>query len=140
MGEGLERGPPKIQGLIQAHKENPEAFEASLIERGLRWRDVGSARFTWSDCWAVISTLPFDAPLSRAQAPDEWMWAHPWTQYIVHAGENAMLQKGVTKSERKGLKDRDLNPTPRPGQKEKERLEADAMPVADMRQRLGFSI
>ena len=88
----------------------------------------------------MIRWLPFDAPLMRAQAPDEYMWANPWTQYIVHSGEESMLQKGVLKSKHKNLKDRDLNPTPRPGQKEKERLEADAMPVSDMRERLGFSI
>ena len=88
----------------------------------------------------MIRTLPFDAPLPRFQSPEEWFWGHPWSQYIVHSGEEAMLQKGVLKSKHKNLKDRDINPTPRPGQKEKERLEADAMPVADMRARLNFSI
>lgn len=88
----------------------------------------------------MVSTLPFDAPLLRAQSPEEWAWGHPWTQYIVHAGEESMLQKSVLRSQNKRLKDRDLNPTPRPGQREKERLEADAMPVSDMRERLGFSI
>lgn len=88
----------------------------------------------------MIHTLPFDAPLPRAQEPEQWVWGHPWTQYIVHAGEEAALQKGVLKSQHKGLKDRDLNPTPRPGQKAEERLAADAMPVNDMRKLLGFSI
>lgn len=88
----------------------------------------------------MIRTLPFDAPLPRFQSPEEWPWGHPAFQYIVHSGEEAMLQKGLLKSKHKNLKDRDINPTPRPGQKEKERLEADAMPVAAMRERLGFSI
>lgn len=95
MGEGIGREPGKVQGLVEAHDEHPEGFEAALIERGLRWRDVGTPDFTWGDCWAVISTLPWDSPLNRQSNP-EWVWDGPYTERLTILTEAAQHTSAKT--------------------------------------------
>ena len=64
---------PKIGSLIDLHDKYPDGFEASLIERGLRYREVGvDPRFTWWDMYAVIVTLPYDSPLERQRNGKDW--------------------------------------------------------------------
>lgn len=110
-----------------------------MIERDLRWRDVGSAHFTWSDCWAVMTTLPFDAPLRRAQEPDNWVWADPFADLVANMAEAAILYKSLMKSQHK-LSAKKVPRIPRPWDKEKTKLVADAMPIDELRKKLGFSI
>lgn len=73
-----------------------------MIERGLRWRDIGSRSFTWDDCHAVISTLPFDAPLARAQGPD-WIWYHPLADLVAGIYDNTGVI-GATQDRRPRIK------------------------------------
>ena len=100
---------------------------------------MGSAQFTWGDCWAVVNALPYDSPLSRAQQPDEWFWGHPLSQHIVNAGEMANAYKGVL-AKKYNMKQKDLYPTPRPGQVKKTKIAADVHDVATMRELLDFTI
>lgn len=73
-----------------------------MIERGLRWRDIGSRSFTWDDCLAVISTLPYDAPLSRAQDP-QWWWYHPLADVTAGIYDNTGVI-GATQDRRPKIK------------------------------------
>lgn len=110
-----------------------------MIERGLRWRNVGSAQFTWSDCWAVMHTLPFDAPLKRFQEPDEWFWAHPMTDWFAVMTEESMLHAGILKKKHK-VSAKKMPHIKRPWEKTKEKLKATAMGVNELRKRLGFNV
>lgn len=111
---GRVRGRPyRVDGLIDLHRQHPQAVEAALIHAGLRWRDVGTPRFSWSDCIAVIDCLPWDAPLRRKVDPD-WRWAHPWYELLVLIAEsthNANVQRARGSKLRKS----DLLNIPRPG-------------------------
>jgi len=83
----------------------------------LRWRNAGSAEFTWGDCWAVISTLPWDAPLSRTD-PD-WQWGDPRYDLLVTMLETVhnqllALRCGLAG---KNASQADLLRIPRPGDK-----------------------
>lgn len=78
---------PKIGWLIETHDQHPEGFEAALIERQERWREVGSDEFTWSDCWALVRTLPYDSPLHREQDPKTWFWRNPMFDLVTSAVE-----------------------------------------------------
>lgn len=75
----------------------------------------------------------------RASRPDDWYWGHPWTEHIVGAGETLSAYKGVMKKQYKMSK-KDLFPTPRPGQKETTKLEADVFSMDEMKNKLGFTI
>ncbi len=132
MGRNVRSPGPKIVGLIDLHDEHPEGFEAALIERGLRWRDVGSRRFTWGDCWAVISTLPWDAPLNR-QANEHWAWGNPLHELVAIVAEathNRNLYAGAQMKVRKS----DLLRVPRPGDKQKTetKLGGDSVPLGEL--------
>lgn len=126
--------------LIRLHREHPVAFEASLIERGLRWRDVGSVRFTWADCWAVISTLPYDAPLMKAINGKDWWWYHPVVDYVVGIFDSLLVLVSVV-DRRHGVKRSEIpKRTVRPWdkQKESEVIKVKPSSLSDMAKRLGW--
>lgn len=138
MGRGLGACGPKIIGLLEAHEKHPEGVEASLIERGLRWRDVGSRRFTWEDAHAVISTLPWDSPLAR-QSVEGWEWGNPIHQLlaiIAEATHNGNIWVGRWNSK---VKDSDLLRIQRPGDVDHSvtTLGSDPVPLDEMIEFLG---
>lgn len=74
---------PKIIGLIELHEEHRAAVEASLIYAGLRWRDAGTRRCSWSDVNAVLSTQAWDSPLAKAMEPENWFWYGPQYPLLI---------------------------------------------------------
>ena len=111
-----------------------------MIERGLRWRDVGTRSFTWGDCWALISTLPYDAPLHRAENPQEWFWYNPMNDVLVGIFD-ALGAIGATQARRPKIKKTEIpKPTMRPWDKSKdvEKLGSTPRPIADLNVLLGW--
>lgn len=120
MGQGKSRLRPKIRGLIDLHDEHPDAFEATLIERGLRYRDVGSADFTWADMHAVIATLAYDSPLMRAVNGGDWFWYGPYSDLLAGIYDAAAAGT-ATQAQRQKIKSSEVpKPLIRPWQKRKE--------------------
>lgn len=131
---------PKILELIRLHSTYPEAFEASLIDRGLRWRDVASEHLTWSDLWAIISNLPYDDPLIRAINGKDWFWYHPMFDVLTGIYDGISQLVAVV-SRRPGIKRTEIpKPTLRPWDKkqESEVLKVKPSKISDLRKRLGW--
>lgn len=131
---------PKIIELIRLHEQYTDAFEATLIDRGLRWRDVASDEFTWADCWAVMSTLPHDAPLNRAINPDTWFWYNPMFD-VVTGIYDGLSQLVAVVTRRPGIKKSEVpKRTRRPWDKneEVEVLKVKPSKIADLRKLLGW--
>lgn len=140
MGQRFVGGPPKILGLIERHRANPEAFEATLIGHGLRWRDVGSARFTWGDCWALIYSLPYDSPLHRAENPKEWFWYNPMNDVLVGVYD-ALGVIAATQDRRPKIKKNEIpKPTLRPWDKTRdvEKIGSTPRPISELNALLGW--
>jgi hypothetical protein len=140
MGQGIGGRRGKILGLIALHADHTTAFEASLIERGLRWRDVGTERLDWADLDAVVEWLPYDAPLPRAINGKEWFWYHPIADLIAGAVDRLGLISAVV-SRRDRIKKTEIpNPIPRPWDKEKriKKIGSTPMPLRALRDRLGW--
>lgn len=140
MGQGVGRGTGEILSLIDLHREHPAAFEASLIERGLRWREIGSERFDWADLHAVISNLPYDDPLMRAMNPKTWFWFHPMNDIIAGIFDRVGLMAAVVERRQK-IKRADVpKPLVRPWDKQKDvkKIGDKPVPIDDMRRLLGW--
>ncbi|MBV7412290.1 hypothetical protein ACUIAC_01055 [Dermabacteraceae bacterium P13138] len=130
---GGRRGDPggKIFGLIQQHEQYPEAFEATLIQAGLRWRDVehpSPARRAdaWTDILAVISSCAWDSPLARKQ-PD-WQWGNPFYELTALIAE-VLHSISLRTPNKTKARQQDVLRIPRPGERTKL---GDALPLADM--------
>lgn len=111
-----------------------------MIERGLRWRDVGTRSFTWGDCYAVIAALPYDAPLLRAENPKEWFWFHPMNDVLVGIYD-ALAITSATQAQRPKIKKSDIpKPTLRPWDKSKdvEKLGNTPRPIDELNALLGW--
>ena len=97
-----------LLSIVMAHHM---AVEGELIRRGLRIRDVGSDRCTWSDLRAVIYTADPGSYLAAAMGV-------PWaaTEYllanIVDLLNAGNWQRGGDRSVRRP------KPMPRPGEKD----------------------
>lgn len=77
MAEGLGYRRGGISSLVALlhNKEQREAFEADLIERGLRLRQLGAPEFTVRDALVLLKNLPRSSATARAvHGPDlpEW--------------------------------------------------------------------
>lgn len=115
-------------------------MEATLIERGLRWEDVGTDQLNWRDLESIVETLKADSPLFRAMHPKDWYWYDPFFE-ILAGIHDAVHHRAATGDIRPGIKKRDVpKPLVRPWQKvkEEEKLVGDKMPLDDMRQALGW--
>lgn len=132
MGVSECGGPYRIDGLLDLHGQYPGAVEASLIAHGLRWRDVGTPGFRWSDCIALLDNLPWDAPLRRA-ADDDWRWGNPIFEVLVTIAE-ATYNANVYRARGRKTRGSDLLKIPRPWGKEKsvEKLGGAPEPIADI--------
>lgn len=119
MGQRLGDSGGGIWGLIQLHDEHPRAFEASLIRAGVRWRDVGSVDFTWADCVALIETLSWDDPLTRAVHPDDWAWGNPMQDIVVSLLDMMIQVNAKTPVQDKRMKANLPKRIPRPWDKTK---------------------
>jgi hypothetical protein len=100
---------------------------------------VGADDFTWSDCYAVISTLPFDAPLVRSQDPD-WIWGHPLADLLAGVYDNTGAI-GATQARRANIKKTEVpKPLVRPWDKEKhvEKLGNKPRPIEELNALLGW--
>lgn len=140
MGQGPAGGFRELGELVRLHAEHPAAFEATLIERGLRWREVGTDGFTWSDCWAVISNLPYDAPLTKAINGADWWWYHPVVDFVVgsfdYLGVIAAVVQRRPKLKRDDVPKRTVRPWER--RKETEVLKVKPSKLDDLRKLLGW--
>lgn len=132
--------PPKIIELVELHKKHPAAFEATLIEHGLRWRDVATRQFTWSDCYALMSTQPFDAPINKAINGKDWWWYHPVVDHIVGIFDALGVIAAILNQRPNVKKSQIPKPTLRPWDttKEKEVLKVKPSPLSAMRKMLGW--
>lgn len=139
MGQRIVGRCPKIWGLIDLHDDYPEAFEATLIERGLRWDDIGSDQLTWRDVYALFSTLPFDAPINRAK-DKQWWWYHPAMEVLVGIFEATQLTAAVVEKQPKLKKSNLPKPIPRPWdtQKDEKKLGDNPLPLDDMKAAIGW--
>jgi len=111
-----------------------------LIERGLRWRDAGSLDFTWDDCYAIITSLPPDSALHRAENPKTWHWADPHTDLLATLVD-LLGQSVATQAQRPKIKTSELpKRIPRPWEIEQheEKLRAKAMPIDELNKQLGW--
>lgn len=99
------------------------AVEGELIRRGLRLRDVGSDRCTWSDLRAVIYTAEPGSCLAVALgvpwAATEYMLAN-----VVDLLSAGNWQRGGDKNARRP------KPMPRPGEKDDSTQVFGADPIA----------
>lgn len=108
MGEAFRDFHGGIVGLLSIVMAHHMAVEGELIRRGLRLRDVGSDRCTWSDLRAMLYTADpgsyLAAVLGAPWAATEYMLAN--VVDLLNAGN---WQRGGNKSARKP------KPMPRPG-------------------------
>lgn len=126
----------KIQGLIELHAEHPEGFEATLVQAGLRWRDVESSSprrraHAWQDIDVIISTRSWDSPLSRME-PD-WWWGDPKHDLLATLIEVTGATNVKTPAP-KGVKKSDFPKITRPWEQSKnnKRIGSDPLPLADL--------
>lgn len=63
-----------ILGLVDFLEVHGEAVEYDLIGRGLRLRELGSARFSWLDLQIIVRGAPRDSAIGRSigGATSEW--------------------------------------------------------------------
>lgn len=55
-------------------------MEATLIQAGLRWRDLDAPVSTgtdWGDVVAAVWCCPWDAPIRKVLEPKDWVWGDP---------------------------------------------------------------
>ena len=140
----MERWPAggfrEISELIQLHEQYPLAFEASLIDRGLRWRDIATEDFTWSDCWAVVDNLPYDDPLMRAINGKDWFWYSPMFDVLTGIYDGIGVIASIVERRPRVRKSEVPDRTPRPWDKKKESevLKVKPSKIDDLRKLLGW--
>lgn len=122
--------PLKVIEIIRLHREYPSAVEAELINRGFRWRDVGTKRFTWGDLVAVIESISWDSPIRRAMDPEFFHFGNP--EYALLADIRDFLGVIAVKTPTpKGMSKKHLpEPVPRPGDESKNKKVYKAEPVS----------
>lgn len=112
-----------ILGLLSIVMAHHMAVEGELVRRGLRLRDVGSDRCTWSDLRAVIYTADpgscLAAVLGAPWSATEYLLAN--VADLLNAGN---WQRGGDKSVRRP------KPMPRPGDCDKTTQRFGEDPVA----------
>ena len=112
-----------IIGLLVIVMAHYVAVEGELIRRGLRLRDLGSERFTWSDLKAIIYTADPGSHLAAALGA-------PWsvTDYMV---ANAVDLLNAGNWQRSGNKNAPKpKPIARPGEKDESVKRFGADPIA----------
>ena len=57
----------------------------------------------WSDCYALVRTLPYDSPLHRELEPKLWFWRNPAFDLMVTAVE-ALITGNVQRGNASGAK------------------------------------
>ena len=106
----------------------------------MRWRDIATEDFTWSDCWAVVSNLPYDDPLIRAINGKDWFWYNPMFD-VVTGIYDGISQLVAVVSRRPAIKRSDVpKPVPRPWDKKQETevLKVKPSKIEDLRKLLGW--
>lgn len=96
--------------------------------------------FTWADLYAIIVTLPYDSPLERQRNGKDWHWYSPHADLL--GGIYDKIGIGIaTQANRPKWKKSDLpKPLTRPWdiKKHVEKLGKTALPLAQLRKRLGW--
>lgn len=140
MEQGIGDHAGGIIGLLALIEEHRTAVEYDLIALGLRLRDVGTERFTWHDLFVVVHQSPRSSALFRAINPDEYAWGVAEQVMAQAADALNVLVWFKTKDGQKGRNQPDR--IPRPGvqpKQSKRHVKATAMPVDELRRRLGMS-
>nr|DAQ26947.1 MAG TPA: protein of unknown function (DUF5361) [Caudoviricetes sp.] len=99
------------------------AVEGELIRRGLRIRDLGSERFTWSDLKAVIYTADPGSHLAAVLGAP-WGVADYMMANVIDLLNAGNWQRGGNKNSPKP------KPVPRPGDKDESVKRFGADPIA----------
>lgn len=129
----------KILELTSLHDEYPAAVEATLIAAGLRWRHTSSKSprkraNAWRDIWVVIESAPFDSPIMRAQAGNDWPWLDPKHDVLTSLLEQMQavnVKTAVPQGAR--IHKSDFLQVPRPWDKAKTRKKIGTpMPLAEL--------
>lgn len=106
----------------------------------MRWRDVATEDFTWPDCWAVISNLPYDDPLIRAINGKDWYWYSPLFDVLTGIYDGIGVIAAVIQRRPRIQKSEVPSRTPRPWDKKKETevLKVKPSTLDNMRKMLGW--
>lgn len=123
MGRALRDRPGGIIGLWVIILAYPVAVEGELIRQGLRLRQLGSDRFTWSDLRAVLYTVTPGSPLGVALGLP-WGGVEYMLANVVDLLAAANWQRGGDKRIKKP------KPIKRPHEKDDDRQTFGAEPVA----------
>lgn len=121
--------PRKALEIVRLHRRHPSAVEGELINRGFRWRDVGSKRFTWGDLIAIIDTMAWDSPIRRVVEPEWWQFGNPLYALLADIRDFSAVTAVKTPAP-KGFGKKHLpDPVPRPGDNEGKKVHT-ATPVS----------
>lgn len=122
MASRIECEPGGIQGLLALHDEHTEAVERDLIALGLRWRDVGSKRFTWADLRSIVHASQPGSAMYRAMTPESAGWSH--SDYLMADLYDAVAWNTFVTARVTGSKSKKPKPYPRPGVKHETHAES----------------
>lgn len=125
-----------LLSLLATIEEYREAVEYDLIVLGLRLRDVGTDRLSWSDVYTLLSQAPRSSALFRALYPEEHEWnlTSLLLAEVVDAVRVANWQRGS------GKRADYPKPIPRPGvTPESTTYGKGAVPIDEMAEWLGWT-
>lgn len=88
----------------------------------------------------MITTLPYDSPLERQRNGKDWHWYGPLTDILAGIYDNLGVSVAVQARRPKVRKNDIPKPLTRPWDivKHVEKLGKTALPIADLRRRLGW--
>lgn len=117
-----------MKGLLDLHREYPEAVEYDLIRHGERWRNLGRS-LSWRDLKVILEQQkPAESALWLEENPDH-MWGLPEFLAADIADSLHMLFWAKTKD---GSKNRNRpKPIERPGRRP-ERMGKKPLPLDEM--------
>ena len=142
MEEGIGPCVGEIQALTEIYEEHATAVEATLIQAGLRWRDLEDPVGTgtdWGDVAAVLEYASWDAPIRRAVNPKDWPWNDPARDLLAGIVDELRLVRAQI-GNLSGVKQHQLPPPiPRPGKSsDPQEIERREAPLTEIDSMLGW--